>query len=42
MINRVKSEDLPPEEAEDLVKQAVIMQREIEGLVTIMEDMAGA
>lgn len=41
-IAQVREEDLPQDEAENLVKHAVILTREIEGLTTVMEGMAGA
>lgn len=41
-IDQVRNEDMPQEEADELVKQAVILTREIEHLTGIMEGMAGA
>ena len=41
-IDQVRDEDMPQDEADELVKQAVILTREIERLTGIMEGMAGA
>ena len=42
MIERVRTEDMEKEAAESIVKQVVLLQREIGRLTEIMEDMAGA
>ena len=42
MIERVRSEEVKGEEAEIIVKQVVLLQREIGHLTEIMEGMAGA
>ena len=41
-IDQVRNEDMPQDEADELVKQAVILTREIEHLTGVMEGMAGA
>ena len=41
-IDQVRNEDMPQEEADELVKQAVILTREIEHLTGVMEGMASA